>query len=217
MSGPVYPAPPEAGSNGIGLFAIGVSQIGDIPAFNYWETVTSRYANSAAITAIVGSAWAATDQTINLQLLYDDIWNIATCNDYGLAVWGRIVGVGNVIPYTAAPPSFGFHEGGGLTFGEGAFSAGSTITTNYTLGTEAYRTLILAKAAANITNCSIASINSILQLLFPNRGNAYVVDGENMTMTYTFNFTLTPTEIAIVEQSGVLPVPTGVQAIYSYL
>lgn len=33
-----------------------------------------------------------------------------------------------------------------------------------------------------------------------------------MTMTYTFNFQLTPVELAIVEQSNVLPKPTGVKA-----
>ena len=33
-----------------------------------------------------------------------------------------------------------------------------------------------------------------------------------MTMTYTFEFALTPVEQAIVEQSGVLPRPTGVSS-----
>ena len=46
--------------------------------------------------------------------------------------------------------------------------------------------------------------------LFPNRGNAYVVDGLDMTMTFKFEFTLTSVELAIVGQSGVLPTSTGV-------
>lgn len=33
-----------------------------------------------------------------------------------------------------------------------------------------------------------------------------------MSMTYTFNFALSPVELAIVTQSGVLPTPTGVMA-----
>jgi Protein of unknown function (DUF2612) len=33
-----------------------------------------------------------------------------------------------------------------------------------------------------------------------------------MTMTYTFAFQLSPVELAIVTQSGVLPKPTGVLA-----
>ena len=39
-----------------------------------------------------------------------------------------------------------------------------------------------------------------------------MVDGENMTMQYVFNFTLSPVELAIVEESGVLPKPVGVAA-----
>ncbi|WP_415752057.1 DUF2612 domain-containing protein [Mesorhizobium sp. B2-1-8] len=33
-----------------------------------------------------------------------------------------------------------------------------------------------------------------------------------MTMTYSFAFQLTPVELAIVQNSGVLPKPTGVKA-----
>ena len=48
--------------------------------------------------------------------------------------------------------------------------------------------------------------------LFPHRGNCYVVDGLNMTMQYFFAFPLSPVELAIVSQSGVLPKPVGVSA-----
>lgn len=124
----------------------------------------------------------------------------------------------------------------------GIFYNGESTTNNFALSDEAYRKLILAKAMFNITNGSIAAINRILMYLFPNRGNAYVTDGfsgpsyfgfqesvnafgfnqeafydgegniATMTMTYTFNFALQPFEIAIVEQSGVLPKPAGVSS-----
>ena len=38
----------------------------------------------------------------------------------------------------------------------------------------------------------------------------YVVDNLNMTMTYKFEFTPTPVQLAILTQSGVFPKPTGV-------
>jgi len=69
-----------------------------------------------------------------------------------------------------------------------------------------------AKALANISDGSIPSINQVLMKLFPSRGNCYVADGENMTLAYTFAFTLTPVENAIVSQSGVLPKTVGVAA-----
>lgn len=154
-------------------------------------------------------------------------------------------------------PAFGFEEAAGQPFGQstfnlhqqwsdnalvgGIFFDGAALTSNYQLSDTAYRQLIFAKAAANITNGSIPAINRILMTLFPNRGNCYVTEGQvvdpwfgfaeqqntlgfnqasfysgsslhTMTMTYTFQFQLAPVELAIVEQSGVLPKPTGVAA-----
>jgi 5,10-methylene-tetrahydrofolate dehydrogenase/methenyl tetrahydrofolate cyclohydrolase len=63
---------------------------------------------------------------------------------------------------------------------------------------------------ANISNGSIKSINSILMSLFGESGNAYCTDGGDMTMTYHFDFELTPVQAAIVGQSNVLPKPVGV-------
>lgn len=130
---------------------------------------------------------------------------------------------------------------GAAPFGQGSFYSGASLTSNYALADDPYRLLIYAKAAANITNGSIPAINRILMGLFPNRGNCYVTDGSppvdafgfeearnlggfgqspfysgaplpTMVMTYTFNFALTPVELAIVQQSGALPKPTGVLA-----
>lgn len=39
----------------------------------------------------------------------------------------------------------------------------------------------------------------------------------SMSLTYVFEFALTPVEVAIVTKSGVLPTPAGVLASYSYL
>lgn len=128
------------------------------------------------------------------------------------------------------------------TFGEAALYSGQPLTSNYRLADQAYRQLILAKAKFNLSGGSITDINDILQYMFPHRGNAYVTEGghvtpffgfnealpgsepfnsapffsgqafDRMIMTYTFKFQLSPLELAIVAQSGVLPKPTGVRA-----
>lgn len=282
-TGPQYPPPPGPGTNAIGEFQIGVSPVGDIPEFNVWNTVMSQYANSPALTGMITSLAAAADQTQNFDTWYDDVWNIDTALDYGLDIWGRIVGVNRVLQIPSVS-FFGFHEAlpGSLSWdtnakaalspalgfaeaqswqpfgfgtfglnwnwstsrqneGGGAYYSGHGLTLNYRLDTESYRHLILAKAAQNLTDCSIPSINQILLNLFPNRGNAYVTDGyqgptyfgfaesqnaqtfgqqgfyngeaiPTMVMSYTFKFPLSPVELAIVQQSGVLPKPTGVLA-----
>jgi hypothetical protein len=133
-------------------------------------------------------------------------------------------------------------DGGINSFNSAPFYSDAPLTANYNLTDEPYRLLIIAKALYNITDCSIPAINQILLNLFPNRGNAYVADGypfqglffgfaeqldtqpfgqapffsgeslPNMSITYVFEFALSPVELAIVSQSGALPKPTGVRA-----
>lgn len=213
-TGPPVPPSPAPGSNAIGLFAIGISPIGTIIPFNYWETIISEYSNSPVIDALIGDFDQWLDQTYDMEQFYQDIWDVTTAVGYGLDVWGRIVGVSRVISIPVGD-YLGFEEQGTTvqSFGFGPFYSGEQATQNYALSDSAFRQLIYAKALFNISNGSIPSINAILRTLFPNApGNAYCTDGNNMTMTYTFNFQLTPVEEAILTQTGVLPKPTGVSA-----
>lgn len=212
-TGPPYPPAPVAGSNGIGLFIIGVSQIGAIPVLDFWRTIISEYSNSPILDTLIGNIFAYLDQTQDIESFFDLIFNVDTAIGYGLDVWGRIVGVSRTLQVPIGE-YFGFAQAvpGAETFGFGPFFAGAPVTENFDLTDPAYRVLIFAKAAANITNGSIPAINQILLLLFPNRGNCFVTDGNDMTMTYTFQFQLTDVELAIVGQSGALPKPVGVSA-----
>lgn len=221
MTGPPYPRYPAGtgpGENAIGSFVIGVSPLGDIAAFDPWVTIISQYANSPIIDDWITSFNAAMDQTANIDNFYDLMWNVLTAQGYGLDVWGRIVGVTRVVqvPNSTTGAFFGFEEaagswtGFGPQIGGGPFFGGSTITTTVSLSDTDFRRLVLAKAAGNISNGSIPSVNAILLALFPNRGDCFVQDNLNMSVTYIFKFTLTPTELAIVTQSGVLPTAAGV-------
>jgi len=216
VTGPLYPPGPAPGSNAIGSFQIGVSPIGDIPLLDPLDTVISQYANSPRTDAVIETFGQAVDQTENIDAFYDLIWNIESAVGYGLDVWGRIVGVTRTLT-VASSVFFGFEQQSPTVdvFGPGGvspFYVGVPATSNYQLTDSAFRTLIFAKALANICDGSIPAINQVLMSLFPNRGNCYVTDGEDMTMTYTFRFFLTPVEQAIVSQSGVLPKPAGVEA-----
>jgi hypothetical protein len=213
MSGPPYPNPTFGpGANGIGSFAIGISTIGTIPTFNPWTTIIAQYANSPRLTAMILSFNTAMDMTKPLEDFYDMIWNIQTAVGYGLDVWGRIVGVQRAIQIPGNVSLFGFGEAGSswTGFNQGGFYSGESISQNYILSDADFRTLILAKAAGNISDGSIPAVNKILLTLFPNRGACYVADGLNMSLTYTFLFQLTAPELAIVSQLNVLPNAVGV-------
>jgi hypothetical protein len=214
VSGPPYPPLAAPGSNGIGLFIIGVSAIGTIQSFEYRRTIISEYANSVVLTQLIADFNDYIDQTQNLDAFYDLVWNVDSAQGWGLDVWGRIVGVSRTLHVVEDQEYLGFAEAGigSNPFNQQPFYSGAILTSNFQLSDDAFRVLIFAKALANISDGSIPAINQILLKLFRGRGNCYVTDGLDMTMTYTFRFQLTPVELAIIEQSGVLPKPTGVFA-----
>lgn len=180
---------------------------------NYEQTILSQFGNSPTLLSLIGSFNSCVDPRANIDAFFDNVWNIETAVGYGLDVWGRIVGVSRVLQVSSGQ-WLGFEEANDgsveTPFNQAPFYAGSATTGNYALTDDAFRTLILAKAYANISNGSIPSINQILMTLFGLTGACWCTDGQNMTMTYTFEFELSPVQFAIVEQSGVLPRPAGV-------
>jgi hypothetical protein len=179
-------------------------------------TIISQYATGPTTRALIDAMNQWIDPGKSIDDFYDLVWNVGTAVGYGLDVWGRIVGVGRVLQVVGTGKFWGFAQAGNVsvgTFGQSPFYSGQQITNNFIIADDGFRTLILAKAAANISNGSIPAINQILRLLFPGRGDCYVLDGLDMTMTYVFKFRLTPVEAAIVGQSGVLPRMAGVAAL----
>ncbi|PYD47181.1 DUF2612 domain-containing protein [Novacetimonas pomaceti] len=183
---------------------------------NAAQTIISQYASSPTICTLIDAWNQCIDPTAGIDAFYDLIWNVETAQGYGLDVWGRIVGISRVLTITE-DLFWGFSESGNTSaapFGQGPFYNGLVVTANYALTDDAFRTLIYARAMANITDGSVLGLNAILMTLFAGRGNAWVADGGDMTMTYSFDFALTPVEISIVEASGVLPRPAGVAVAY---
>lgn len=190
--------------------------------FNVFQTVISQYANSPILLQLVENLQAYFDQKTNFDEFYTNIWDIDTANGEGLDIWGRILGVSRIL--TLSTGSYlGFAEAqpdtGENAFGQSPFYTNQTLTQNFSLTDDAYRTLLLAKAVSNVCDGSIPSYNRLLMALFPGRGNCYVTEGTdnnvtlaNMQIAYAFEFSLTPVDLAILEQSGVLPKPTGVSA-----
>lgn len=170
-------------------------------------TVLSQYANSPLLTTLVDDFAQWLDPASRFDAFYSMIWNIDSAQGFGLDIWGRILGVDRVLQVPAGV-YLGFdQDADAKPFGFGILYGGGRSTDNVALTDTAYRTLLLAKAALNITDASIPAINTILLNLF---GNGYVRDNLDMTLTYVFSQTLTPLQTAIVFQSGVLPKPCGV-------
>lgn len=178
---------------------------------NVEQTIISQFANSPTLVQLIENMNEYIDPAADIQTFYDYCWNVDKAQGFGLDIWGRIVGVGRVLKIPASPPQIGFKNGPGVPFNQAPFNGGIASTQNYSLSDTAYRTLILVKALANISDCSARSFNQLLQNLFAGRGRCYVVDTGAMTLRYVFEFALEPFESAIVLNSGVFPRPAGVQ------
>lgn len=181
----------------------------------YLDTVYAQYANSPAIVAMLQSMTAAINPYMTLDDFYNDVWNIDTATAYGLAIWGRIVGVGNVltIPATHAGSTrtyAGFRESGAKGFGFGALYSGASATSGYTLTNDVFRMLIKLKAFANITRCTTAAMNQILTTLFAGQGKVWIQSYGRMQISAVFTFAPSPASLAILKSSGAFPLPTGV-------
>jgi Protein of unknown function (DUF2612) len=206
-------------NSGVGQFAIGQSAIGQAalgtPRFDWSKTIYAQYANSPVLLAVIEAISLWIDPAELIDGFYDQLWNITTARGYGLDVWGRIVGVNRVLPVSAK--YFGFDEAGVLSadpFNQSPLYSGQALNSNYPLSDDAFRQLILAKAAANIWDGSIPGLNAILRLLFPGE-QAYVTSGRDMTMQFVFHFQLSPVQQSIILTSGVLPFPAGVSVSYA--
>lgn len=176
-------------------------------------TIISQYANSPVLDALIDFMSQDINPDADIDAFYDYVWNVATAQGFGLDIWGRIVGVGRDLNIPGTVVNFGFSEGAGYyPFDEQPFYNGPPATSVYTLGDEAYRTLILVKALSNISNVTASSLNNLLQVLFAGRGRCYVVDTGAMQIRYVFEFILQPYEQSIFTNSNAIARPAGVGA-----
>jgi hypothetical protein len=178
------------------------------------RTIASQYANSATLRALIDSMNDAIDPRADLAAFYAAWWDVSTAYGAGLDNWGRIVGVSRLLHIPNDEETFGFSNGtvpeDWEPWNQGTFNTGANGSQTYVLDDATYRVLVLTKALANITATTSRGLNTLLRMLFPHRGSAYVIDNGGMSMTFVFQFPLTAAEYAILTESGVLPHPAGV-------
>ena len=188
---------------------------------NCEETIISQYANSPILLTLINNMNSYIDASANFFNFYNQIWNINSATGYGLDVWGRIVGVKRNVnmPLSAIVQQsiFYFAETGVNTpfspGGAAPFYGGSEINTVYRLSDDVYRSLILVKALANISNCSAQAYNQLVQNLF-GQNSCYTSELGSMAMQLTFT-NISVFDYYLIVNAGVLPRPAGV-LVYCY-
>lgn len=147
------------------------------------QYILSQYANSPKLMTILDGLEGMIGVEADIQSFYNNIFNIQTANTYGLNIWGERLNISRRLKIN-----------------------GQTVELN----DKYYRFLLLVKAMSNISNCTVPSLEEILNYLFRERGKVYVFDTGIMTMKYTFDFYLDEMEKAILNLPGIPPKPTGV-------
>lgn len=140
---------------------------------------------------------------------YRDVFNINTANDFGLAIWGKILG----IPITVdIDPSTGREVWGfgveNLNFGNGNFGRRSSGSASLT---RSQKRMLLKMRYFNLTHKpSVANINKMLSDTFSGFGKIFVVDNLDMTAVYFHDFAL-PSELeTLFRDFDILPRPSAV-------
>jgi hypothetical protein len=141
---------------------------------------------------------------------YRDFFNLSTATEDGLVVWSIILGlqlytVGEVSP--PSYPAFGFSAYGGNFFD---FNFANDLPPVYGLTTEQKRLILQIRYFQLTTRATVPDINAMLVYLF-GAGNAYVLDGLDMTMTYVFVSVLDDSFLSALQTLDVLPRPSGVE------
>lgn len=183
---------------------------------SYEDTILTEYSASKNLLAIIDTF----NQAVNLDSFTDEfikrVWDISTCETFGLDMWGKIVDVSRYIKSKIDNDSFGFFEADDgvesypSPFGESPFYAGIQETQTVRLSDDSYRTLILCKAFTNISIATIKDINRFLTILFLKRGKAYCADYGGMRMGITCEFPLEAFEVSILKDYTILPIPSAV-------
>lgn len=178
------------------------------------ENITCQYDQSPALSTLI--AGEQTFFNTNVRDFWNSwkeiVFNLNTANRFGLLIWAVILGCTEYVEMTQkllTGKSFGFGEHN-KNFFQSNFALNSIIIN---LSTTALRKLLKAQMLNFNSNASIADMNRILTILFPNNYAYVSCDIENNTITYNFPIALDESELGLVLFTNILPVPVGVKRI----
>ena len=148
-----------------------------------------QYNDAERLNALLDGeiAFAKKNITGFWQNWFDDVFNIDTANNYGLTLWGQILGVRR-ISYTDPDTE-----------------------TEVVVSDDMYRRMLKARAFSFGCDGTIPDINKFLQIIFPGKP-VFIRDNYNMSVTVVAYFEMTAEERAVLLSLDFLPIPCGVKS-----
>lgn len=150
--------------------------------------------------------------TINSQQFWEDwynnVFNLTTANDFGVAVWSIILDLPLLFEFTPFVIGFAFGPGR-LNFTNGNFVPAPPAISRLTI--EERRAILLLRYRSLTTNGTVTDINNILEFVFGDIGTSYVRDNLNMTISYVLNFEIPPwITFSFTNFNEIFPTPAAV-------
>jgi len=159
-------------------------------------------------------AWFDENQKDFWQNWYNDVFNLQTCNDFGLAVWAIILELPIIIQSTPVEPSrptWGFstpHR----NFDRGNFFSGSSGA--QVISPADARIALRLRYYQLTTRASVTELNSLLADVFADYGLVFVQDNLDASITYIFTFTPSAELITVMAANDLFVRPAGVSVNY---
>lgn len=161
-------------------------------------------------------AWYDANERDFWQNWITNVFDLRTCNEFGLRVWSIILGLNlfvNSPPDSLSKPTFGFDSPFYKNFGRGNFSnfsnGGSVV-----LSTEMKRLALRLRYFQLVSSGTVPETNRMLAYLFADMGQVYLLDGYNMTQVYVFRFTIPSALKYLLDNFDILPRPAAVSSRY---
>ena len=176
-----------------------------------------QHDNAQALRTLIEKkqAWYNTNQRDFWERWYRDVFNVDTANNFGLAVWGRIldVSLGLQVDATVGIPHFGFgvHH---RNFNNGPFARATS--GEQALSTDQKRLIIRLRYYQLISRGTVTEINEAMARIFGDLGQVYVRDPLDMSkITYVFKFNPSSRVRLILDRMQLLVRPSGIGQDYT--
>ena len=142
---------------------------------------------------------------------FNGIFNINTCNSFGISLWAIILEVPllvNIPPFNPSGLYFGF--GNNFENFENGNFAGNNGSGAVSLTIDQRRTGLKMRYQQLISRGTVPEINQILADAFGDLGSCYVRDNLDMSITYVFDFSIPPWVDFLINDLDLLPRPAAV-------
>lgn len=179
---------------------------------NLLQAILWQYDQAERMLSLARAKQAWYDKNLTAFWLdwYRDVFNLDTANDFGLAIWGRILGVPMSIELepTTGRPVWGFGTNN-KNFNNAGFGRATTGTAGLT---PEQKRIVLKMRYFQLTHKpTVPAINQMLKRIFGAYGTVFVDDPLDMgEITYFFQFTPPAQLRTILDNFDILPRPAGV-------